>query len=132
MNNDILKIDQYYYNYQNEKINSLKNKIQNNNNSTEPNFSKMLDNKLSADNNIKNLNKNEKKLLNSCIELESFFWKQVLNSMKKTTGKYKLLDGGQAEEIFSDMLYDEYSMLLAKNANSNISIDMFKQLSKYL
>ena len=30
------------------------------------------------------LNKQEKKLYNSCVEMESLLWKQVLNTMKKT------------------------------------------------
>ena len=51
--------------------------------------------------------------------------------MKKTINKYKLIDGGPAEEIFTDFLYDEYSMLCAKSS-SNLATIMFKQLSKNL
>jgi flagellar protein FlgJ len=110
-------------------------KINKNMSNKNTSFQSMLDDK----NNIfdktgkidqKKLNKNQKKLFDSCIEIESFFWKQLLNEMKKTINKYKLLDGGQAEEIFTDMLYDEYSKMMAKNSNTNIAVDMFKQLYK--
>ncbi len=115
---------------QQSKINNLKKTVENKNN----NFQQILDKELFKNGKIieKKMTKQEKKLYETCIEMESLFWKQLLDAMKKTTGKYKLLDGGQAEEIFNDMLYDEYSKLLAKNANTNISSEMFKQLSTYL
>ncbi len=72
---------------------------------------------------------NDKKLREKCTEMESLLWKQVLNAMKKTIDKHKLLDGGQAEEIFSDFLYDEYAMMMAKNSGTGISDTMYKQLS---
>ena len=75
------------------------------------------------------LNKQEKKLYSTCVEMESLLWKQVLNSMKKTINKYKLLDGGQGEEIFTDFLYDEYSSMMAKNSATGISVELYKQLS---
>lgn len=64
--------------------------------------------------------------------MESLLWKQVLNSMKQTINKYKLVDGGMAENIFTDMLYDQYSMSLSKNASSGLAKDMYKQMSQYL
>ena len=51
--------------------------------------------------------------------------------MRKTVNKYKLIDGGTAEEIFTDFLYDEYSMLCAKSS-SNLAATMYKQLSRNL
>jgi flagellar protein FlgJ len=77
------------------------------------------------------LTKEETKLYNSCVEMESLLWKQMLNAMKKTINKTKLIDGGQTEEIFTDFLYDEYATNRAKNTNSKISETLFKQLSGY-
>ena len=75
------------------------------------------------------LNKQEKKLYGSCVEMESLLWKQVLNTMKKTINQYKLFDGGQAEEIFTDFLYDEYASMMAKNSGTGIASQIYRQLS---
>lgn len=77
------------------------------------------------------LTKDESKLYDSCVEMESLLWKQMLNAMKKTINKTKLIDGGQTEEIFTDFLYDEYASGIAKTSNSKISETLFKQLSGY-
>lgn len=77
------------------------------------------------------LTKEETKLYDSCVEMESLLWKQMLNAMKKTINKTKLIDGGQTEEIFTDFLYDEYASNIAKTSNSKISETLFKQLSGY-
>ncbi len=94
-------------------------------------FQTLLDEKICVNNQIdtKKLNKQESKLYNSCVDLESLLWKQVLNSMKQTVNKYKLFDGGQAEEIFTDFLYDEYSTMMSKNSNTGIATQVYKQLS---
>ena len=133
MNNLLLNnIDNSYWSIQQHEINKVKSNINKNIDTTKNSaFQKMLDDKITPDGkvNIKKLNPREKKLYDSCIELESFLWKNVLNAMKKTTNKFKLIDGGQAEEIFTDFLYDEYSMLCAKSS-SNLATTMFKQLSR--
>lgn len=76
----------------------------------------------------KKLTKEETKLYDSCVEMESLLWKQMLNAMKKTINKTKLIDGGQTEEIFTDFLYDEYASNMAKSSNSKISETLFRQL----
>jgi flagellar protein FlgJ len=133
LNNLLLNnIDNSYWSKQQHEINKVKSNINKNTDTTKNSiFQKMLNDKITPDGkvNIKKLNPREKKLYNSCIELESFLWKNVLNAMKKTTNKFKLIDGGQAEEIFTDFLYDEYSMLCAKSS-SNLATTMFKQLSR--
>lgn len=62
-------------------------------------------------------------------DFESLFVKQMLNSMKKTINKSGLLDGGMGQEIFEDMLYDEYAEKIAETANLGISDMMYQQLS---
>lgn len=75
------------------------------------------------------LNRQEKKLYSACTEMESLLWKQVLDSMKKTINQYKLFDGGQAEEIFTDFLYDEYASMMSGNAGTGIAAQIYRQLS---
>jgi len=71
----------------------------------------------------------EQKLRDATVEFESMFIKQMLDSMRKTVTKSGLLDGGMGQEIFEDMLYDEYAKKMAESANLGISDMMFKQLS---
>lgn len=71
----------------------------------------------------------EQKLREATKDFESLFIKQMLNSMKKTVNKSGLIDGGMGQEIFEDMLYDEYAKKIADTANLGISDMMFKQLS---
>jgi len=65
-----------------------------------------------------------------CQEFESIFIKQMLNSMRKTINKSGLLDGGVAEEIFEDMLYDKYALKMAQSAQFGISNLLYRQLSR--
>ena len=48
-------------------------------------------------------------LYKACVDFESLFIKQMLDVMRKSVKKEGLLDGGMSEEIFTDMLYDEYA-----------------------
>ena len=127
-------MDNAYWTKQQLDLNNIKANIKENTDYPKsPTFKKMLDDKIKSDGkiNTKNLTPKEKKLYDSCIQLESFLWKNVLNAMRKTVNKYKLIDGGTAEEIFTDFLYDEYSMLCAKSS-SNLAATMYKQLSRNL
>jgi Rod binding domain-containing protein len=69
------------------------------------------------------------KLYSVCVEFESLFIKQMLNSMRKTVEKGEMLHGGYAEEIFEDMLYDEYSVLMAKSSGFGVAEMAYRQLS---
>ena len=68
---------------------------------------------------LKKLDEKDKELYGHCVEMESFLWKQVLNSMKETINKHKLIDGGQSEQIFTDFLYGEYSMMMAQRSGTD-------------
>ncbi|MBN1525152.1 MAG: rod-binding protein [Spirochaetales bacterium] len=72
--------------------------------------------------------KQDPKLYEVCVEFESIFIKQMLSTMKKTVHKNEMLHGGQAEEIFEDMLYDEYSKSMAKNANFGLADMVYRDL----
>ena len=53
---------------------------------------------------------NEKKRLREVSEdFEALMINQMLKEMRKTVQKSELINGGMAEQIFEDMLYDEYS-----------------------
>ena len=71
----------------------------------------------------------DQKLREATLDFETLFIKQMLNSMKKTVNKSGLLDGGMGQEIFEDMLYDEYAKKIATTAGLGISDMMFNQLS---
>src|SRR6056297_1958186 len=66
-----------------------------------------------------------------CSDFQAIFVKQMLDSMRKTVNKSGLLEGGQAEEIFEDMLYDEYAQSISKNGDIGLDDMLYKQLSRF-
>ncbi|MBN1500950.1 MAG: rod-binding protein [Spirochaetes bacterium] len=74
----------------------------------------------------------DKKLMDTCIEMESLFVKQMFNTMRKTVEKGEMFHGGNAEDIFEDMLYDEYSLNVSKNSNLGIAKKMYEQMRDYV
>ena len=72
-----------------------------------------------------------KALREACVDFESLFIKQMLDSMRKTVSRSDLVERGMAEDIFEDMLYQEYAKAMAKTANLGIADMMYKQLSAF-
>jgi len=68
-------------------------------------------------------------LYKQCQEFESIFVNMMVKEMRDTVGKGDLMNGGQAEEIFSDMLYDEYSKGMTKASNFGLADSIYRQLS---
>jgi len=68
------------------------------------------------------------KLKEACVDFEAIFVKQMLDSMRKTVQKTGLTDGGFAEEIYQDFLYDEYAKEIAQSANLGIAKMMYRQM----
>ncbi len=68
-------------------------------------------------------------LYKQCQEFESLFVNMMLKEMRKTVDKAGLLDGGQAEDIFQDMLYDEYAKDMTKAAGFGLSDQVYLQLT---
>jgi peptidoglycan hydrolase FlgJ len=55
-------------------------------------------------------------------EFESLFVKQMLDSMRDTLNKEEdIFNGGMAQDIFEDMLYDEYSRILSRSGSLGIA-----------
>jgi Rod binding domain-containing protein len=73
--------------------------------------------------------KKDEKLYKVCVEFESLFIKQMLDVMRKTVEKTDFLHGGMAEDIFEDMLYDKYSLLMAKNSGFGVADMIYRQLT---
>lgn len=71
----------------------------------------------------------EQKLKDACVQMESILVKQMLTVMRKAVPKGGLTDGGQAEEIFTDMLYDNYAMKISESHSLGLAKTMYQQLS---
>lgn len=78
------------------------------------------------------MDKTHKKLWDTCVEAESLFVGKMLKEMKKTVPKNEWLHGGQAEDIFEDMLYDEYSLKMSKNYNFGMAKLLYDEMSQRL
>lgn len=75
----------------------------------------------------------KQKLYDVALEFESLFIQIMLNSMRKTLNKENdFLYGGFKQDIFEDMLYDEYSKLIAKNAKFGIAKEIYRQLESFV
>lgn len=70
------------------------------------------------------------KLYEQCREFESIFVNMMLKEMRGTVEKAGLIDGGQAEEIFTDMLYDEYAKDMTKAAGFGLADSVYLELSR--
>ena len=87
----------------------------------------IIENKSNGDNRNKDIE--DKKLMNLCIQMESIFVARMLKEMRNTIHKSKLLHGGFAEEIFEDMLYDEYALKLSRSSNLGLAKMLYEELS---
>ena len=120
-------IDRYDLNMANANLTKLENtKRQYQNNIS----------KFSLDIEDKGIDKNkefEKKRLREVSEdFEALMINQMLKEMRKTVNKSDLINGGMAEEIFEDMLYDEYSKEFSKTKTFGLSDIIYNQLEKYV
>ncbi len=96
---------------------------------------KVSSSEITLPNNIKyeiSVDPYRKKLFDASVEFESMFVKIMLTQMRKTIEKGELLHGGYAEEIFEDMLYDEYAKEISKNASLGLAEQIYQTLSQSL
>lgn len=68
------------------------------------------------------------KLYEQCVEFESLFVQMMLKEMRATVGKTDLLDGGFAQDVFEDMLYEERAKSMAKNAGFGLADQVYLEL----
>lgn len=98
-------------------------------------FSKFSLNIKNSEENIENkeIANNEKKRLREVSEdFEALMINQMLKEMRKTVNKNDFLNGGMAEQIFEDMLYDEYSKEFSKTKTFGLADIIYNRLEKYV
>jgi len=76
--------------------------------------------------------KDEKKLKQACSDLEAIFVSMVFKQMRNTVQKTGLIDGGMAEEMYEEMLYDKYAEEASKGKGIGLADLLYQQLSKSL
>ena len=74
----------------------------------------------------------EAKLREASRDFEAIFIKLMLDSMRKTVNRSGLIDGGFAETIYEDMLYERYAEKIADTARLGIAETLYDQMSAYL
>ena len=70
----------------------------------------------------------DKKLKEVAQDFEALFINMMYKSMRSNVGKDVLLDGGMKQEVFEDMLYNEYASMTAKSGGFGLAETIFKQL----
>jgi flagellar protein FlgJ len=78
---------------------------------------------------IEEEDKQDKKLLNACYEMETLFIDTMLKSMRKTVLETNFFGKSLAKDIFRDMLYSEYAKIMAKTDQFGLAHDIYEQLS---
>lgn len=64
-------------------------------------------------------------------EFEALFINQMLDTMRSSIDRSSsLMHGGQAEEIFEDMLFEEYSVLMSRSGSFGLADMIHEQLSE--
>ena len=71
------------------------------------------------------------KLYEQALELESYFVKIMLGSMRNTVSKTNLFGekNSYAQDMYEDMLYDEYASAMTKAAGFGLADQVYLQLS---
>ncbi|HOJ49410.1 MAG TPA: rod-binding protein [Spirochaetota bacterium] len=91
-----------------------------------------MDNSLDKIKNFSDKKINEDyKLKEVCSEFESIFVNQIFKQMRtslKSINPKPLMDGGFAEDVFKDMLYEEYSKLASKYNSIGIADIVYNYL----
>lgn len=88
---------------------------------TEKEFSEILNEKI----------ENDKKLMEACEMLESFFIKEILKSADNVSfTENTMFAEGSAEKTFKDMLNNEYSQMMSRGKGMGIAEMLYKQLKK--
>lgn len=76
-------------------------------------------------------NNGDEKLKKAVSDFSAVFLKMMFKSMRSTLPENKYLDGGYAEEVFTDMMDKEVSKLgSGQSTFKNLNKVMFEQLSQ--
>jgi len=71
-----------------------------------------------------------KQLKETAKDFESIFVHNLMKSMRQTVQKTNLISGGNAENIYQDMLDENYSKIVSKRADFGIARKIYEQFSK--
>jgi len=69
-------------------------------------------------------------LYKACEDFESLLIKQMLDAMRKTVPKDGMLDGAIGQDIYEDMLYDEYAQQMTKTSQFGLARMIYEQVSR--
>ncbi len=72
-----------------------------------------------------------KSLREACDGFEEIFVHKMLQVMRNTTEKDNLLSGGRGEEIFQDMLDENYARLITRSRSMGLSNLIYEQTKKH-
>ena len=69
-------------------------------------------------------------LYKASLDFESLFIKQMLDVMRKTIHKEDdMLGGGLGQDVYTDMLYNEYAKKMAATAQFGLADIIYRQVS---
>ncbi len=72
-----------------------------------------------------------KRLYDAAVEFQAVFLNMMLKSMRSTLNREQdILHGGRTQEIFEDMLYDEYSRTLSRTERFGLAEEIYRQFSR--
>lgn len=125
-------IDRYDLNMGNANLTRLENTRKKYQNETSSKFSLSFPNEETIEKIDKNKEFEKKRLREVSEDFEALMINQMLKEMRKTVNKSDLINGGMAEQIFEDMLYDEYSKEFSKTKTFGLSDIIYNQLEKYI
>ncbi len=74
----------------------------------------------------------KKRLQEASYDLEAIFVNMLLKEMRKSIDKTEMFHGGYAEDMWDDMLYDEYAKNIAKSNKFGIASMIYNQMEMYL
>lgn len=125
-------IDRYDLNTGKVNLTKLENTRKKYQNETSSKFSLSFSNEKITEKIDKNKEFEKKRLREVSEDFEALMINQMLKEMRKTVNKSDLINGGMAEQIFEDMLYDEYSKEFSKTKTFGLSDIIYNQLEKYI
>ncbi len=125
-------IDRYDLNMGNANLTKLENARKKYQNETSSKFSLSFPNEETIEKIDKNKEFEKRRLREVSEDFEALMINQMLKEMRKTVNKSDLINGGMAEQIFEDMLYDEYSKEFSKTKTFGLSDIIYNQLEKYI
>ncbi len=71
-----------------------------------------------------------KQLKETAAEFESIFVHSLLKTMRSTIQKTNIISGGNAENIYQDMLDENYARIAVKRSDFGIARKVYEQFSK--